>query len=160
MTLVTQEKYWASEYGTDFVGCGGAVGQSFTKPPSPANPPSSLRPNERNDRATHHRAWDPRAAPPRARYVPRSFWLATFAIILVVDALGMFGVVTRTASRTLRKEVCAAPTKKPFSHRGHDASHVLDFGQGERPTEPRAKRSDALGTRCEPHRVRRKGFYL
>ena len=45
------------EHGKDFVGCGGAVGPPFSKPPIPTNPPSSFRPNERNDRATHHRAW-------------------------------------------------------------------------------------------------------
>ena len=51
------------------VGCGGAVGPSFTKPPVPTNLRSSFRPIERFDRATHQRAW----------YVPRSFYLATFA---------------------------------------------------------------------------------
>ena len=45
-------------HGKDFVGCGEAVGQSFTEPPIPTNPRSSFRPIKRIDRATHHRAWD------------------------------------------------------------------------------------------------------
>ena len=85
------------------VGCGGAVGQSFIKPPSPANPPSSLRPNEPIDRATHHRAWDPRAAP-RARMVRSAVLLFgdVYRAIAVVDAFAVFWVETWTASRTLR----------------------------------------------------------
>ena len=43
--------------GQDSVGCGEAVGQSFTEPPIPTNPRSSFLPIERIDRATHHRAW-------------------------------------------------------------------------------------------------------
>ena len=85
------------------VGCGGAVGKSFLKPPSPANPTSSLRHNEPIDRATHHRAWDPLAAP-RALMVRSAVLLFgdVCRAIVVVDAAAVVWVVTRTASRTLR----------------------------------------------------------
>ena len=115
------------------VGCGGAVGQSFTKPPSPANPPSSFRHNEPIDRATHHRAWDPRAAP-GARMVRSAVLLFgdVYRAIAVVDAFAVFWVETWTASRTLRNHQKIAPSGERCSPDGCPYSIQADKGKSSR----------------------------
>ena len=78
--------------GPHFVGCGEAVGQSFTEPPIPTNPRSSFRHIERIDRATHHRAWE--AQPAR---------MVRSAVLLMVLAYFGFGDEDRSTNPTISR---------------------------------------------------------